>query len=399
MNEIVDRMDFDGIASRAALVDATGVIPEENWAELSDNGYLRLFHPTEIGGVAADGPTQAAAMEKLAAACPSTFWTATVSGLLCAKLISTYGDVRTHGHLLRPLVSGEKLAAFGVVEKRAGSDPATYEATVRPDGDGYTITGEKSRITNAPIADLAVVLARLADADGAPTGEWCLAFVDLNQPAVERYSIDHMGLRGMPWGGMRFDEARLSASDVVPVSLEVLSEGMAWGWLLVSYSSIAIADTAVRTSAAHALRQMSWGRPLAHMEGVHAQLADSQADIEAARLLALKATTERASGRSGKQLIGHLKAFATEMAVEVMTRAVQMHGAAGVTTGHVIERMYRDAQMNVIGGFTTNRLREQMVENMGLGPAVYSEFDWVGNLKLDPVPLDGLPARRSSRTG
>ncbi|MCP2092333.1 MULTISPECIES: acyl-CoA dehydrogenase family protein [Actinosynnema] len=392
MSKSAGGFDFSAIAARAAEVDATGVIPEESWAELASSGYLRLFHPEEIGGANADGPTQAAAMEQLAAACPSTFWSTTVSGLLCAKLISTYGDVATHERLLRPIVSGEKVVAFGVVERASGSDAGTYRTTVRPDGDGFALRGEKARITNAPNADLAVVLARRADADGRVGDGWCLAFVDLHQPGVERDSLPHMGLRGMPWGVLKFDDARVSAENVVPVPFDMLSEGMAWGWLLIGISSVAIAETAVRASAEHALSRESFGRPLAHMEGVHAQLADSLADVQAARLLAVRAMTERAQGRSAKHLIGALKAYATEMAVDVVTRAVQIHGAFGVTAGHPVERMYRDAQMNVIGGFATNRLREQMAENLGLGPAAHADFDWVGHLKLDPVPLDGAPA-------
>jgi hypothetical protein len=87
-----------------------------------------------------------------------------------------------------------------------------------------------------------------------------------------------------------------------------------------------------------------------------------------------------------------LKIYATEMAVGVAARAVQIHGAAGVTSGHEVERLYRDAQMNVIGGFASNRLREQVAEGLGLGPAVYRAFDWVtpSGLGRDPVGLDGL---------
>ncbi|MEV7419412.1 acyl-CoA dehydrogenase family protein [Streptomyces sp. NPDC089919] len=383
---------FPGTAARAAATDAAASIPPENWKEIVDSGYLRLFHPPELGGTGADGPTAAAAMESLARACSGTYWAATVSGLLCARLISTYGNEAHHG-LLESLMSGEKIAAFAIVEPAAGSDAGTYRTTVRPTDDqgSFTISGEKSRITNAPVADLAVTLARRAKEPGDEGPDWCLAFVDLHQPGVRRYDIPHMGLRGMPWGGIVYTDAHVPAENVIPVPFTELSEGMTWGWLLVSVAALATAESALAASVRHARERVSFGRPLAHMEGVQDQLAESRTAIDAARLLAHRAAAERIAGNSAKDLIGMLKVYATEMAVEVTSRAVQIHGAAGVTQGHEVERHYRDAQMNVIGAFATNRLREQIAENLGLGPATYTPFTWLTptGLTHPSPPLDG----------
>ncbi|MBA4866841.1 acyl-CoA dehydrogenase [Streptomyces sp. PSKA54] len=339
-------------------------------------------------------------MEALARACPGTYWAATVSALLCGSLISRYSLSSEHDRLLEPLLSGEKLACFAIVERTAGSDAGTLRTAVRPAGSPggwFIISGEKARITNAPVADLAVTLARrekLARDDGP---EWCLAFVDLQQPGVRRYEEPHMGLRGMPWGGIVFTDAHVAETDVVPVPFGELggelSESMAWGWLLISIAAIGIAESALAASVRHARERISFGRPLMHMEGVQAQLAESRAQIDAARLLARRAVGERVAGRSARDLIAMLKIYATEMAVEVTARAVQIHGASGVTQGHEVERLYRDAQMNVIGGFTSNRLREVVAEGLGLGSPVYRAFDWVTPTGLgnDPAGLDGLP--------
>ncbi len=389
-------LSFPGIAARAAETDSTGRIPRENWQEIIDSGYLRLFHPPELGGTGADSLTQSNAMEALARACSGTYWSATVSALLCAKVIAAHGDPREHDRLLEPLLSGERLACFAVVESAAGSDSGTFRTTVSPagpPGSGFVINGEKARITNAPVADLAVVLARRQKLPGDDGPDWCLAFVDLHQSGVRRFEIPHMGLRGMPWGGIVFTDALVAETDVVPVPIEELSESMAWGWLKNSFAAIATAECALAASVRHAQERLSFGRPLGHMEGVQAQLAESRAQIDAARLLAHRAAAERAAGRSARDLIAMLKIYSTEMAVGVAARAVQIHGASGVTQGHEVERFYRDAQMNVIGGFTSNRLREQVAEGLGLGPAVYHAFDWVtpAGLGQDPVGLDGLP--------
>ncbi len=374
---------FAAIAARATQTDASGTIPAESWQELVETGYLGLFHPRHLGGSGADAATQVRAMEALARACSGTYWAATVSSLLCGNLLATYGDERHH-ELIRSLATGKRLAAFAIVETAAGSDAATYRTLVRRAGSDYTINGEKSRITNAPRADLAVTLARRDRPAGDDGPEWCLAFVDLDQPGVHRYDIPHMGLRGMPWGGIVYTDAHVDEANVVPVPFTELAEGMTWGWLLVSVAAVATTEAALSASVRHARQRVSFGRPLAHMEGVQAQVADAHARIDAARLLARRGAAQRVAGHSARQLIGMLKVYATEMAVEVTQCAVQIHGAAGVTEGHEVERHYRDAQMNVVGAFATNRLREQIAEGLGLGPAVYRPFDW-----LAPTGLAG----------
>ncbi|MFI5736637.1 acyl-CoA dehydrogenase family protein [Kribbella sp. NPDC051587] len=361
---------FAGIAARAAQVDATGSIPVENWQELVASGYFGVFHPASLGGSDGDAAAQLAAMESLARACSGTYWTATVSALLCGNLLRTYGNEKHHD-LVRSLVTGERLAAFAIVETAAGSDASTYQTLVRRTGDGFNISGEKSRITNAPRADIAVTLARRERLEGDDGPEWCLAFVELDQPGVRRYDIPHMGLRGMPWGGIVYTDAHIDEANVIPVPFTELAEGMTWGWLLVSVAAIATAESALAASVQHARERVSFGRPLGHMEGVQAQLAESRAQLDAARVLALRAATERVAGHSAKELIGMLKVYATETAVEITQRAVQIHGATGVTIGHEVERHYRDAQMNVVGAFATNRLREQLAENLTQTPATY----------------------------
>ena len=376
---------FAGIAARAAATDAAGELPEENWREVVDSGYLRVFHPAELGGPGVDGVTQAMAMEALARACPSTFWSATMSALVCVKLIQTYGDADAHRRLIDPLLSGEWLACFPVVELTSGSDAATYATTVRRSGGGYVISGEKARITNATNADLAVVFARLED---HPDG-WCYAFVDLRQPGVRTYPMPHSGLRGMPWGGLVFDEVRVEARDVVPLRLEQFPEGMAWGWLFISIAAIAIAEAALDAALERARTQQAFGGPLGRMEAVQAQLADMRAEIDAARLLAYRSAWHRTEGRLVQDLVGSLKPFATEMAVRATQRAVQVLGSWGLTPGNPVERLSRDAPMNVIGGFASNRLRELVAQGMGLVPE-YSGSRVAGTgLDLDPTGPEG----------
>lgn len=394
--EELDRRFQAGIARRAVDADREERVPPESWREIVESGYLRLFHSKEIGGLGVDGVTQAMAMESLARACSGTYWSATMSTLLCGKLISTYGSIERHRRLLEPIFSGEQLGCFAVVERTSGSDAGTYRTMVRQQGDEYVISGQKARITNAPNADLAVVLSRLEDTPGGNNPGWCFAFVNLRQEGVRRFKIPSMGLRAMPWGGLIFEEARIPKHDVIPVPFKEFAEGMAWGWLFISISSIAIAESALRASIQHASEQISFGRPLGHMQGIQAMLADMRAEIDATRLMAWRAAWHRGEGRSARELIAMLKAHSTEMAVRVTQSAVQIHGSWGLTRDLLIERLYRDAPMNVIGGFASNRLRELVADSMGLDSSPYEPFDWLSPAGLAHEPGE-LPATSLAR--
>lgn len=386
-----------GVARRAAAADRAGGMPPENWQDIVASGYLRAFHPRDIGGLGLDGVTQAQIMETLARACGGTYWSATMSSLVCGTIISTYGDRVEHRRLLDPLLGGDRLAAFAVVERTSGSDAGTYRTAVRPApaGDGWVISGEKARITNGPKADLAVVFARF-EGSASASDDWCYAFVDLRQDGVGQYAMPHMGLRAMPWGGITFDRVPIRREDVVPVRPSEFAHAMASGWLFISISAIALADNALRAAVEHASRQVAFGRPLAHMEGVQAQIAAARAEIDAARLLAWRAAWHRGRGRSVHELIAMLKPFATEMAVRVVQAAVQIHGSWALTPGHEVERLYRDAPMNVIGGFTSNRLRELVAAADGLDITVFQEFDWLSATGLLDGPT-GLAATGGAR--
>jgi alkylation response protein AidB-like acyl-CoA dehydrogenase len=375
---------FAGIAARAQDTDASGALPDQNWCDVVDSGYLRMLHSVEVGGLGLDGVTQVMAMEALARACPSTYWSTTMSGLECVKLIEAHGDLDEHRVLIDRLLNGDLIGCFAVVENGAGSDAGTYRTTVRRDGDACVITGQKTRITNGPVAGLAVVLARL---EAHPSG-WCFAFVDLDQPGVHRCSTPHMGLRAMPWGGLVFDDVPVRAADVVPVDLADFRVGVAWGWLFISVAAIGIAESALTAAARHAREHVAFGRPLAHMEGVRDALAQTRVEIDAARLLAHRCAWHRARGRPVQELVGMLKPFATEMAVRATGRAVKILGSSGVTTGHPVERYYRDAPMHLFGGLAADRLREQVVEEFGL-PVSYQEHDLLAGTGLD-VDAAGL---------
>lgn len=379
-----DRLCRERIAPRAAEVDRSGAIPTESWTDLAGAGYLALFHAPGWGGSGADGVTQGLAMESLARACASTFWSVSISTLLCGKMLSELCRPAHHERWLKPIVAGKKTGCFAATENAAGSDPGSYRTTLVETRDGLRLFGEKSRISNACTADVAVVLARRGD----PTGPGlCYVVLDLTRRGVERRELPKLGLQGMSWGALRFDEVEIAADDViVDASLEKTLQTVEWGQLLQTWCAIGLASAALDACRDHVTSRLAFGRPVAHLELVHSRLADMHADLEAARLFALEVSWVKGEGRVAREAVLMAKIYATEMAVRVADLAMRTFGGWGYSREQPIERLYRDSLANIPAGLPTDRLRELLACAMvGADPWAYEPFDWLGpaGLRLD----------------
>jgi len=391
-----DAVCRERIAPRAREADRRGAVPAETWADLARAGYLQLFHPPELGGSGADGITQALAMECLARACASTFWAVTISTALCGKILHDLCAPEHHRRWLAPIVRGERIGCFAATEAGAGSDPGSYRTTVIGSGRGYRLRGEKTKISNASIADVAVVLARpdpsLRPPSARPNEGLCYVVVDLSRPGVRRTEIDKLGLRGMSWGTLGFDDVEVGEGDVIfDADMHRTLGAVEWGQILQSFCALGVADAALAACVEHVSSRQAFGRPLAHLQLVHSRLAQMRAEIDAARLVATEATWIKAGGRPARELVVIAKIYATEMAVRVVDGAMRTFGGEGYRTDHVVERLYRDALANVPGGLPTDRLRELLACGLlGADPWVYAPFDWLtpAGLRLgaaDPI--------------
>lgn len=380
------RADFEDlcrrrIAPRARETDRAGALPAENWRELVAAGYPRLFHAPALGGTGADGITLAIAMEALARACASTFWSVTISAAVCGKVLSDLCRPHHHDHWLRPILAGQRIGCFAGTESGAGSDPpgSYHTALIRSDR-GLRLHGEKTCISNAGIADVAVVLARTDAATGAsgPSG-WCFVVVDLHAAGVHRSELEKLGLAGMSLGTLRFEDVAISEEDAIfEADMESNLRAVEWGQLLQTFCAIGLADAALAAALEHARARPAFGRPIAHLPAVHGRLADVHAELEAARLLAYEAAWHKGQGRAGRDLVVMAKIYAAEMSVRAADVAMRTFGGRGYTRDHDVERLYRDSLANVPAGLTTDRLRELLVcPALGVDPWQYPPFDWL----------------------
>jgi alkylation response protein AidB-like acyl-CoA dehydrogenase len=355
------------IAPRAAAADKAGAIPDETWTDLAEMGFFGLTFPEEWGGLGADHVVSALAEESLAKACASTFLSAGASNGLFGLPVFLFGSDEQKDRWLRKVISGEVIGCFGLTEPGAGSDVANIKTRAKKkEGGLWTLSGEKALITNAPIADVAIVMA-VTDPEAGYGGVTSF-LVDLNKPGVTRSEpYKKMGLRASPTGSLTFDEVELSDAEIVGgegAGFLQAMQTLEYGRIGMSHFGIGIAEAAMEASMKYATEREAFGKPIARRQAVHFKIADMKIEIDAARLMARRVSWEKSEGRECRQLASISKLYATEMAVRVTDRAVQIHGGWGYTDDFVVERLYRDARLGPIGEGTSEIQRELIARDL-----------------------------------
>ena len=354
------------IAPRATAVDRAGALSRENWADLVEMGFFAMYGPAAWGGIDADWLTRAMAEESLAKACAATFLSAGASVGLCGGPILHFGTDAQKERWLAPLLRGEIIGCFGLTEPGAGTDAASIQTRAKKDGAGFRLSGEKALITNAPVADVAVVMA-VTDPERGHGGVSAF-IVDLSRDGVARTPpYQKMGLRGSPTGGLIFDEVKLDAGDLLGAEGAGFLQAMMileYGRIAMSHFGIGIAEAALEAAMAYATDRVAFGRPIARKQAVHFKIADMKIELDAARLMARRVAWLKDRGEECRALASMSKLYATEMAVRATDRAVQIHGGWGYTDDYVVDRLYRDARLGPIGEGTSEIQRELVARSI-----------------------------------
>jgi alkylation response protein AidB-like acyl-CoA dehydrogenase len=361
-----ERFCQERIAPRAASVDKAGHLPPETWADLAEIGFFGLYHEPEWGGAPGDWLMRALAEEALAKACASTFLSAGASVGLCGGPIARFGSRAQKARWLPGLVRGELVGCFGLTEPDAGTDAAAIRCRARKVDGGWSLTGEKALITNAPNAHVGVILA-VTDPDAGYAGVTAFV-VDLAGQGVTRSApYNKLGLRGSPTGGLTFTDVALTDDDVLGAvgggflqAMQTLEQGR----ISMAHFGIGIADAALEASLRYAVERKAFGKPIATKQAIHFPLADMRVEIDAARLMARKVAWMKDAGRDCQELASVAKVYATEMAVRVCDHAVQIFGGWGYTDEFPVERLLRDARLGPIGEGTSEIQRELIARHM-----------------------------------
>ncbi len=350
---------------RAARWDAHEQYPWDNVKDLIEAGFMGLTIPREYGGASASILDVLLVVEEIARVCGVTARIVVEGSLGVVGALTAYGTEAQKRRYFPWVLDGDK-PAIAITEPEAGS--AATDMVTRADEapEGYALHGEKRWITGAGTSRLYLVYCRMGRAAGA-AGIGGI-FVERDTPGFRIGDRDHtMGLRGIPEGRLHFDGCRVPKDHVLvgpPAGFKRLMQAYNSQRLGAATVALGLAQGAYELALAYAGSRRQFGRAIGDFQGIRWKLADLAIRLDAARLLIHRAAANARDGFPDALESAKAKTFAAEMAQEVTSQALQIHGAAGYGRALPLERMARDARMFAIGGGTVEMMRNVIADRV-----------------------------------
>src|SRR3954471_24664950 len=375
IREMVRDFAQNEIAPVAGEVDRSGEFPGENVKKMGELGLFGIPWPEELGGSGMDGIAYMIVIHELARVDASHAITISAHTTLGSSPIVNFGTPEQKERFIPLLASGTVLGGFGLTEPGAGSDAGGTQTTARKVDGGWVLNGSKIFITHAGVGEIFVVTAQ-TDRDKGTHG--ITSFI-VTKPTADLEKTATLGIghsseleftRGVR-AGKKEDKMGWRASDTRELVLEdafvpdaqVLGQvGQGFvnfmktldaGRIGIGSLSLAIAEGAYEQARSYALERRQFGKPIAEFQGVQFMLADMATEIEAAKHLVYHAAWLKEQGKPYTREASMAKLFASEAAMRITTRAVQIHGGYGYTRDYPVERMMRDAKICEIGEGTS----------------------------------------------
>jgi len=361
----------DKVAPHAADVDATGTFPQASYDALRAAEFHAPHIPEKYGGAGADALATCLVIEEVARACASTSLIPAVNKLGTMPLLLAASD-EVKARYLPPVAAGEALFSYGLSEREAGSDTASMKARAVPAGDGWVLSGQKSWITNAGVSEYYTVMA-VTDPEAGSRG--ITAFVV--EASDEGFSLGaperKLGIRGSPTRELLLDRCPLPGDRIVGEpghGLKIALQTLDHTRVTIGAQAVGIAAGALDVATAYVKERRQFGRAVAEFQGVQFMLADMAMKLEAARQLVYRAAAASEREESALSFLGAAaKCFASDVAMEITTDAVQLLGGYGYTRDHPVERMMRDAKVTQIYE-GTNQIQRLVIARQLLGGSV-----------------------------
>ncbi len=350
VRQMVREFAVNEVKPIAAEIDETERFPMENVKKMGELGMMGIPFPKELGGSGGDVLSYIIAVEELSKVCATTGVILSAHTSLCASLLYENGTPAQKEKYLVPLAKGEKIGAFGLTEPGAGTDAAGQQTTAILEGDNYILNGSKIFITNGGVADTFIVFAMTDKSQG--TRGISAFIVEKNFPG---FSIgkkeDKLGIRASSTTELIFENC------IVPKENLIGKEGKGFGIAMktldggrigIAAQALGIAEGAYEEAVKYMKERKQFGRPLSAFQGLQWMIAEMETKIEAAKLLVYKAAWLKQNKLPYSVDAAKAKLFAAEVAMDVTTKAVQIHGGYGYTKEYPVERMMRDAKITEI---------------------------------------------------
>lgn len=338
------------VAPLAADNDKKGEIAKVVFEGLKENGFLGIFVPEEHQGAGMDYLSYAIIVEELSRACASTGVLVSAHCSLATWPILAYGTEEQKKKYLPPMASGEMLGCFCLSEPNAGSDAGSLSTFAEDKGDHYEITGTKNWITNGKEAKVAIVLAKTKKTDDH---KGISAFiVETNWPGFNVMKCeDKLGIKGSSTTQIALDKVKVPKENLLgqpEKGFRIALSTLDGGRIGIAAQALGIAQAAFDYAKKYSKERVQFGKPISELQAIQFMLADMSTSIAAARLLIAEASTRKNEGVSYGKEAAQAKLFASEAAMRITTKAIQVLGGNGYTREYPVERYFRDAKITEI---------------------------------------------------
>ncbi len=336
------------VAPAAAGIDESGEFPRALVAEAASLGLMGVTIPRAYGGAGRDYVSYAVALEALARASAVIAVITAVNNSLVAEPIAEFGTDEQKARWLRRLATGDALGGFALSEEQAGSDAANQKTVARLDERGYVINGTKVWVANAEVADLVIVFA--ATHPGI-RGRGISAFlVPMETPGIRRSATsDSLGVRGLGCMDLELTNVRVDAGALLGgpgEGFKVAMRALDGGRVAIAAQALGVGDAALEEALEHARTREAFGQPIGNYQAIQWMLADMATDLDAARMLTLKAASRTPGDVTLEASMAKL--FASEAAHRAADKAMQILASKGYRRGSVVERLFRDVRATEI---------------------------------------------------
>ena len=364
----ISRFVTERLVPMEAHVAETDQIPDDVVADMKELGLFGMSIPEAYGGMGLTMEEEVLAGFAVAQTSPAFRSLFATNNGIGAQGIVIDGTPAQKDFYLPKIATGEIIGSFALTEPDSGSDAGSLRTSATRDGDFYVINGTKRYITNAPEASIFTVMAR-SDATRKGADGISAFIVEKGTPGLSLGNIDKkMGQKGAHTCDVIFDNVRIPASNLIggvegigfKTAMKVLDKGR----INIAAASVGAAERMLRDAIRYAKERKQFGKAIGEFQLIQAMLADSHAEIYAARCMVLDAARRRDDGLNVSTEAACAKMFASEMCGRVADRAVQIFGGAGYLAEYGIERFYRDVRLFRIFEGTTQIQQLVIAKNL-----------------------------------
>ena len=354
----------------AQEVDETEAFPAETVEKMKKLGFMGIAVPKQYGGQGCDPLMYVMCVEELSKVCGTTGVIVSAHSSLCADPIMTYGTEEQKQKYLVPLANGTKLGAFGLTEPGAGTDAQGQQTKAVLDGDEWVLNGSKCFITNGKQADVYIIIAvtGVVEKRGRKMKEISAFIVEKDTPGFTFGTKEKkMGIRGSSTYELIFEDCRIPKENLLGQKgkgFNIAMHTLDGGRIGIAAQALGLAEGALNATVEYVKERKQFGRSIAQFQNTQFQLADMATKVEAAKMLVYKAAMAKATQKVYSVEAAMAKLYAAEVAMEVTTKAVQLHGGYGYIREYDVERMMRDAKITEIYEGTSEVQRMVISSNL-----------------------------------